>query len=397
MITIPIQNANIDQLLRPYLFDRKNNGKIENEPSINSNTAATTVLDNVLVDYGCKYRIIVEINQREQEQKDYHAGHGTISIHIAVHGWQIIEKYCIQNLHSIFGPSRVFVATYTIEEEDHLHSAAAIGSTIHKENKTPDFQHPKDSSSKVLVAKGYNLCIQVCTNDLPINHDAQSTRVLLSNIRQVILGCELKDAFTALWNDSSIDTNRNTGGVSSTSRQTFKIPLANKRFKHDDTAAVAVAPQHQFITISCQIDRVIAIIPFLFGDEIDCALAKLFLQQFQQAQRKSMNERHGNNVPICDYRRSVDPPSEIKYEKLDSTNNDTKSTTINAIGYHHAGYLILTFLENHVDSKEKRFKAISNILILVDFVDYHVKCSKSNMHSRMRSKKDALVKYLNHE
>jgi hypothetical protein len=329
MTSIPLNNPNIDLLLKPFLHENNGEGG-------NLNDTPTMVVDSILVDFGCKYRTIV---QRNEDGTSH-----TISIHIAVIGWEKVEKHCLQKLNDIFGGSSVFSREKNLEDNKNISSDHGM--------------HPMDA-----VANGYNVCIQVRTND----QRRKEKLVLLSNIRQIVLGSQLQDAFHALVEKRDNDYPSN-----------FKIPL--QRVSNDGK------PPQQFSTISCQSDRVTAVTPFVFGNEIDCALSRLFLQQFEQAQRKSMNERHGKNVPICDYRRSADPPREVRLEHGDDDVSDG--------GVHHAGYLSLTFLEHHIDSEAKQAKAISNVLMLLDFVDYHVKCSKSNIYSRMRSKKDALMKYL---
>jgi hypothetical protein len=356
MNRIPLTNANIGQLLKPFLSGNAHNDVDSNKSSNRTNeVTASVVLDSLLVDFGCKYRIIVKRNEKLPSY--------TILIHIGIIGWETVETHCIQKLKRIFGASSVF------SRNKHLH----------EEN---DSINP---AVKAAVVNGYDLCIQVRTDALPVDQDAHSVENLLSNIRLLVLGSQLKDSFMGL-----LEKNDGAKEISST---TFKIPL-QRRFSFSSDCKQS----QQYIIVSCQSDRVTTVTPFVYSNEIDCAIARLFLQQFEQAQRKSMNERHGKNVPICDYRRSTEPPREVGLEITDAREKAAiGSGNVSNDIKHHAGYMSFTFLEDHIAEESKQSNAISNVLMLMDFVDYHIKCSKSNMNSRMRSKKETLLRCLFNE
>jgi hypothetical protein len=191
-------------------------------------------------------------------------------------------------------------------------------------------------------------------------------------------------------------------------RQSFAIPI-----QRPPIASVLDSTPNKkqlFMVVVCRRDRITVVIPFIYHGrhETDSALARVFLQQFEQAQRKCLNERNGKNVPICEYRRSNDPPREMKIFQEEEEQQERRQGQGDQYDLrelqqevkgekndlHHAGYLSFTFLEHHVDDEDKVHKAVSNILMTYDFLDYHIKCSKSYIRSRMRSKKDVLMKKL---
>ena len=277
------------------------------------------------MNFGIRVRIIAE--QRQDGR--------TIALHVGIIGMELIRDQCLILLKSTFGKGNVFL----------------------NEIKSKEI-HPLES-----VAEGYDICIRVMSDDLPPDLNAEQICILLSQLHVTILGGELQQAFRDLSNSEKKES------------PTFSIPIQRPSIDKSNP---------QCIVVNNQNDRVTVIIPFAFlpEHETDCALAKLFLQQFQPAQRKCLNERHGKNVPMVDYFRSNDPPREIRGYEHDN------------VSLVHAGYLSLTFLEYHVDNEEKIHKALTNVLMLHPFLDYHVKCSKSNMNSRMRSKKEALQRKL---
>ena len=361
MTSIPLTNTKIQQLLEPFLNK-------EATPSTKDELLdeAVIALDDVLFDFGCKYRLIVQ--KRPGEGRDC-----AIVMHIGVIEWDVVQESALNKLQGIFGEKNVFTtSTQNIDIDTTVTGTGTVASNKEDSDSNP---HPMDS-----VAHGYNVCIRVCSNALPSEHDAKSMITSLSEIRIVILGSRLQDAFHDL---TTKQDHANNPDLISTPT-TFTIPIQR-----------TTAQKHQSIIVSCQNDRVTAVIPFSYRaeHETDCALARLFLQQFNQAQRKSMNERHGKNVPICDWRS--EPPREVTLYHDDDTNaNVDVNATAASNDTHHAGYLSLTFLEHHIDTDVKLSNCVKNALMVVDFVDYHVKCSKSNMNSRMRSKKDALMKKL---
>ena len=123
-------------------------------------------------------------------------------------------------------------------------------------------------------------------------------------------------------------------------------------------------------------DRVICVFVFDFPDPTDTAIARVFLQEFAEAQR---NVRRAPPVTF-----SRDIIREL--ESIGITNENSKQNTL--------GFLSFTILPNHV-SDGRLEKTIRLLATFRNYLHYHIKASKSHLHSRMRSRVSALLKVLN--
>lgn len=115
-------------------------------------------------------------------------------------------------------------------------------------------------------------------------------------------------------------------------------------------------------------------------DQTEKALARLFLQQFEHSQKGVVQSPH------CEFRRPNDPPAEVEYFGSDEGDTTRKD---------NIGYLSFTFFPFHVKTPEARSRAIDRMINFFPYLDKHIKSTKSYMHSRMRSKKDDLLRELN--
>jgi actin related protein 2/3 complex subunit 2 len=107
-------------------------------------------------------------------------------------------------------------------------------------------------------------------------------------------------------------------------------------------------------------------------DETEKALAKIFLQQFAGAQKQVSQSPH------CELRRASEPPKEIP-DLVDGKS---------------LGHLSFTFFPSHLKTSDRRMKAVELMVNFFPYLDKHVKSTKSYMHSRMRTKKDDLLREL---
>jgi len=79
---------------------------------------------------------------------------------------------------------------------------------------------------------------------------------------------------------------------------------------------------------------------------------------------------------------SVPPPSELKaFGIKDPTGN--------------LGFFSLAILKDHVTKDEVQSKVVEALQSFRTYLQYHIKCSKSYFHSRMRAKAKDLLKVLN--
>jgi len=120
-------------------------------------------------------------------------------------------------------------------------------------------------------------------------------------------------------------------------------------------------------------DRVTIIYSLSFHDKVDSAVAKVFMQEFVDARR---NQQQAPPVQF-----NHNPPLELKAFGITEPSDNL-------------GYLTFAVLKNHVD-RNKKEGVIQVMSVLRNYIQYHLKCSKSFFHSRMRAKAGDLLKVLN--
>lgn len=54
--------------------------------------------------------------------------------------------------------------------------------------------------------------------------------------------------------------------------------------------------------------------------------------------------------------------------------------------------VVSAFFPNHVQTEDKRTKAVHLLVGFRSYLHYHIKCSKTYLHMRMRSRVDSLLK-----
>ena len=352
MLSVNPIHSKLKELLDPYTNDEFRAMKIKER----CNNDETILMHEHLIDFGCKYHVRIQRDVDSSNCNDI-----IISIYSSIIGWNDVKFSAIASLKSTFGES--IVKELEVQLNDEVHSTS-------KSEEADDIA-------------GYNVVVQVQSkNPLGQGSDFTSSIQNLCKIRSIILGGRLKDALHQLQGHSSSHIQQ---------EETFKIPIQRL-----DTSS---NPIMMYVTTFGQ-ERVTAVIPIIFQDETDRALAKLFSQQFQQAQQKSS----AKNVPVCDYRRSTEPPREIlsllsphKASNSLEHGHGHKSTTPLDL----AGFLTFTFFERHMQSNVDAGNtnhnlvadgAIEIILNFYEFLDYHIKCSKSYVHKRLREKKDVMLK-----
>jgi hypothetical protein len=301
------------------------------------------ILDEKLDDLGCRFHIIVKKYAQMESNSGNIAKGIMVYLHFGTIGWNDVKDHAMNSLRSYFGDYNVTLYK-TLDESD---STASI-------------------SSEATI---YDASIVVNSQQIPNGQTLSSCLDSLSKIHTLILGSRLLDALYRLSHEVDISDK----ATREEAVETFTIPIQRQSNKM----------YHSMIVTSTPSERVIVVIPVAFYIETDRALAKLFLQQFHQAQRKSS----AKNAPICDFRRCNDPPREILSMQEEIYIDDNNLV----------GYISFTILSNQFNKEEAQMKVTENILMFVDFLDYHIKCSKSYIHTRMREKKDVFLKELHKE
>jgi len=214
--------------------------------------------------------------------------------------------------------------------------------------------------------KGYDVTLKFNVNKLPSGDAEKETLIKnCSEMRRIVLGAPFERCFDALSKDSA---------------GSLKPMIINYR----DKESIYLYPSA---------DRVLVFFTIDFLDDTDRAIAVVFLQEFQEAQRRIQN------APAVSF--SKDAPGQLK-----SVPGFKEAPTC-------VGYVMFTLFKLHVDKPAKVVNA-ANLLqgfrsyLFVFSVAlctathlrashrlYHIKASKSYLQSRMRTRVELLLKVLN--
>jgi actin related protein 2/3 complex subunit 2 len=132
--------------------------------------------------------------------------------------------------------------------------------------------------------------------------------------------------------------------------------------------------KNEFMYICPSSVKVVVIFLVDFADITDKALARVFLQEFLEAQRLI---RTG---PPVSYSR--EPPGELASLNLGTKYNDT------------AGFISFS-IEERLLTGPKMESLIDNLVGFRNYLHYHIKCSKTYLHMRMRKRVAGWLQVLN--
>lgn len=131
------------------------------------------------------------------------------------------------------------------------------------------------------------------------------------------------------------------------------------------------------IYIKPSFDRVTVIFSTVFQDETDKIFGKVFLQEFVDARKRSVQ-----TAPQVLY-NDKEPPLDIQSAVRETNFNENK------------GYVTFVLFARHLVKGDKRNNCINHIQLFRSYFHYHIKCSKAYMHSRMRFRVKEFLKVLN--
>jgi len=122
-------------------------------------------------------------------------------------------------------------------------------------------------------------------------------------------------------------------------------------------------------------DRVIVIFGFDFREKVDRAIAKIFVQEFVEAKRAL------GAAPPCNWSDSKNPPVELAHFKITEPQQNL-------------GFISFAVQKSNLDNNKKD-QVISVLQVFRNYLQYHIKCSKSYFHARMRARVVTLLAVLN--
>lgn len=127
----------------------------------------------------------------------------------------------------------------------------------------------------------------------------------------------------------------------------------------------------EFVFLKNVQNRTIVVFKIGFKDKDDQTLAKVFLQEFS---------RSTGGAPSVTF-SARNPPSDIEGAKGAGESEEHSYVSFVLFPAHTGG--------------NARQKTLSNIQTFRNYLQYHIKCSKAFMHTRMRSRVASLLKILN--
>jgi len=122
-----------------------------------------------------------------------------------------------------------------------------------------------------------------------------------------------------------------------------------------------------------QADRVIIVYALNFSERVDKAVARVFMQEFVDC-RRSLGA-----APPCTW--GADPPMEMKHFNITQNSGNL-------------GFITFAVMKSHLANNRKE-QIVSVLQSFRNYLQYHIKCSKSYFHSRMRAKVKDLLLVLN--
>lgn len=123
-------------------------------------------------------------------------------------------------------------------------------------------------------------------------------------------------------------------------------------------------PQKDRMSVTYQLD---------FSDRVDLAVARVFLVELVESRRQVQA------APVVAF--SENPPSEMKHFGITEKQGNL-------------GFVTFAVMKNNVDNNKKD-KVKQILQSFRNYLQYHIKCSKSFFHSRMRARVNSLLQVLN--
>lgn len=146
-----------------------------------------------------------------------------------------------------------------------------------------------------------------------------------------------------------------------------KTDLKNYKFQLRHDTEVYFVPRDERCTVIFAVD---------FGQRVDRAIARVFLQEFAESRR------HLGAAPPCSFNHN--PPQEL-----------SEFGITEPISADHVGFISFAILPSHVRSDDVRKQCAAMMSMFRNYLMYHIKCSKSYFHQRMRMRVVTLLKVLN--
>ncbi|QPG72975.1 hypothetical protein FOA43_000279 [Brettanomyces nanus] len=210
----------------------------------------------------------------------------------------------------------------------------------------------------------YSLYIQLDKANLATEEEKFTLIKDLSLLKRNSFAAPFLEAFkkyTELAEEQPADPN-NIYGEDSATRSDGKVIALNYR----DRESIFIKPSN---------DRVTVIFSTIFSDETDRVFSKIFLQEFSDARKRSIQKA----PQVINSHHEI--PLEI--QSLEKENNDNKS------------YITFVLFPRHLSTEEVQWNTITQIGTFRSYFHYHIKIVKCYLHQRMRFRVQSFTKVLN--
>ncbi|KAI5955938.1 ARC35 [Candida jiufengensis] len=220
--------------------------------------------------------------------------------------------------------------------------------------------------SKSEIEPGYDYSI-ILNSENSSNEDDEDTKLDLINELSLLKRNALAAPFHKAFNryDELVKKYSNSN--------TYAEEVQQELF-NEDVYVIKYRGADECIFIKPSFDRVTVIFSTAFKDETDKIFGKVFLQEFVDARKRSVQ-----TAPQVLYSHN-EPPLDI------SNYVSTKE---------NQSFITFVLFPRHLVKGDKRENCISHIEMFRSYFHYHIKCSKAYMHSRMRFRVKEFLKILN--
>jgi actin related protein 2/3 complex, subunit 2 len=236
-----------------------------------------------------------------------------------------------------------------------------------KQNGTQAYIDTLFPGLEVQPEPGFDLCIRFDCDSLPARYASPLAFLdTISDLKRHVIGAPLLQAFTGLDNKSS-----------SASVVAIDYRLTTREVEYADEAGNVTKtyghrlPEYMFLCTSA--NKVTVVFYVDFSDTTDRAMARVFLQEFVEAQRTV------RTAPPVSFSR--EPPGEISGLKFDWRPDA-------------AGFISFAIEDRHIKGDKK--ESVTTMLVgFRSYLHYHIKCSKTYLHIRMRQRVAGWLQVLN--
>lgn len=169
--------------------------------------------------------------------------------------------------------------------------------------------------------------------------------------------------------------------LSAKHKTTFQPGMADQAPEERGELKIIRYRDQEAIYIQAANDRVTVIISTLFTDETDRVFGKVFLQEFVDARRRSSAIGTAPQVMYT----TRDPPLEVRNAPGIAGVKKTEDV----------GWITFVLFPRHFSTTEIANDTTYKLELFRDYLHYHIKASKTYMHSRMRARVASFQQILN--